>query len=206
MGGNEGTSAAAVPILGRLLATTLASRDAFAHAAYAVRSPAFAALFAERAEDQRRIARYLRTQLTCGVTPSASVTYAAPVYSSPVVALMPAGHDPGTLLGECLRVLEACALEFRRAPAAALSPSQLVSLGRILGQLRWTSDELFQLRSAFGTLRPVPMEVRAAASVDAPEPAGFVAPDDEVRWPVARRSAMSPGGDDGPVHATGETS
>ena len=185
MGGNEVTSTAAEPILGRLLAATLASRDAFAHAAYAVRSPAFAALFAERAEDQRRIARYLRTQLAFGVTPSAP--YAALGYASPVVALLPAVHDPGALLGECLRALEACVLEFRRADGPDLSLAQLVSLGRHHDQMRWASDELFQLRSEYGSF-PLETHPDATGRVHAPEPAWFVAADDEISWPAARDS------------------
>jgi hypothetical protein len=54
------TSTAAVPILGRLLTATLASRDAFAHAAGAIRPATLAARLADEAEHQRHIAD------TCG--------------------------------------------------------------------------------------------------------------------------------------------
>lgn len=53
----------AVPVIKHLFGVTIAARDAFTEAARTVRSPALAALFLERAEDQARIAVHLREQL-----------------------------------------------------------------------------------------------------------------------------------------------
>jgi hypothetical protein len=146
------TSTAAVPILGRLLTATLASRDAFAHAAGAIRPATLAARLADEAEHQRHIARYLRSQLIHGASPQAVVTSAALVYSSPIVGLMPLVDDPGTLLGECLRVLDACARDFGRVDGPPLSLAQVVALGHHQDHMRVTSNELSRLRSEYATL------------------------------------------------------
>ncbi len=59
------------PLLLRLLTVTSASRDAFAEAAYVVRSPRLAALFVRRAQHQARIAAFLSEHLTPGSVPVA---------------------------------------------------------------------------------------------------------------------------------------
>jgi len=142
------------PILERLLAVTLASRDAFAQAACAVKTPGFAALFVERSEDQARIATYLSEQLGLGVPPSVP-TSATPNSSngSSGVAASPGVNDPYALLGECMRVLDIAVLEFSRAYGPAISLAQRIQLARHQHQMGWAREELFHLRCEYRTPR-----------------------------------------------------
>jgi len=142
------------PILERLLAVTLASHAAFAQAAYAVRSPGFAALFVERAEDQARIATYLMQQLAPGVpvslptptTPNNDSNGAAGVAVSP-------GREPAGLLDECIRVLDTSIREFSRAYGPATTLAQRIQLARHQNQMEWEREELFHLRRECSTPR-----------------------------------------------------
>jgi hypothetical protein len=142
-------------ILERLLAVTLWSRDAFAHAACAVSSVGLSRLFVHRAEDQVRIATYLSEQLALGMQPPVA-TSAMPNGGSSGAsdgASSPGVHDPYTLLSECMRVLDASLLEFRLARGVALSLAQRVRLDRHQDQMRWSREELLHLRGECKTPR-----------------------------------------------------
>jgi hypothetical protein len=143
------------PILERLLAVTLASRDAFAHAACAIRTPGFAALFVERTEDQTRIAAYLNEQLALGVLPAipTCVTPNGGSNGASGLASSPEAHDSYTLLGECIRVLDIAILEFSRAYGPAISLAQRIQLARHQHQMGWAREELFHLRCECRTPR-----------------------------------------------------
>ena len=136
------------PILERLLAVTLASRDAFAQAAFAVRSPGFAAVFVERCEDQGRIATYLSEQLGLGVPPSIPTSAMPNEGSNGASGVASAAEvtDPYAVLGECMRVLDIAILEFSRAYGPAISLAQRIQLARHQHQMGWAREELFHLR------------------------------------------------------------
>ncbi len=138
------------PILERLLEVTVASRDAFAKAACAVRSPGYAALFVERVEDHARIATYLTEQLASGIpsatTPHHNVNVASGSEAYGV-------RDPFDILGECLRVLDVAILEFSRAYGPSITLAQRIQLARHQNQMEWAREELFDLRADCSTPR-----------------------------------------------------
>lgn len=140
----------AASILERLLDTTLATRDAFARAARAVKSPGFAALFVQRTEEQTRIAAYLREQLA----PRVLLSVPGPEMSNGQSNRLSAGeNDLYTLLGECLLALDASIVEFCRADAPTIPLAQSIQLARHQHQMVWAREEMFQLRSECMTPR-----------------------------------------------------
>ena len=144
------------PIRRRLLTVTVALRDAFARAACAVGSPGLAALLAQRASDQARIASYLSAQLAVPSRTSAleSATPTGEKHGdSPGTVNEPTGFaraasisDADALLGECIRLLDASMLEFRGAHGRAMSLTERILLDRHRDQMGWAREELLHLR------------------------------------------------------------
>lgn len=145
------------PIRRRLLTVTVALRDAFARAACAVGSPGLAALLAQRASDQARVASYLSAQLAVPSRTSAleSATPTGEKHGdSPGTVNEPTGFaraasisDADALLGECIRLLDASMLEFRGAHGRAMSLTERILLDRHRDQMGWAREELLHLRS-----------------------------------------------------------
>ena len=144
------------PIRRRLLTVTVALRDAFARAACAVGSPGLAALLAQRASDQARVASYLSAQLAVPSRTSAleSATPTGEKHGdSPGTVNEPTGFaraasisDADALLGECIRLLDASMLEFRGAHGRAMSLTERILLDRHRDQMGWAREELLHLR------------------------------------------------------------
>ena len=144
------------PIRRRLLTATVALRDAFARAACAVGSPGLAALLAQRASDQARVASYLSAQLAVPSRTSAleSATPTGEKHGdSPGTVNEPTGfalaasiNDADALLGECIRLLDASMLEFRGAHGRAMSLTERILLDRHRDQMGWAREELLHLR------------------------------------------------------------
>lgn len=143
------------PILQRLLAVTSATRDAFAEAAYATRSPRLAALFVRRAEHQQRIASFLVEHLAPGRVPAADAS--SRTNRTSIRALLAGGlgsaRDPHALLGACIRVLDTAILEFCRAYTPTMPLATRISLERHHDQMRWSREELFSLRRSYKSPR-----------------------------------------------------
>ena len=144
------------PIRRRLLTVTVALRDAFARAACAVGSPGLAALLAQRASDQARIASYLSAQLAVPSRTFATES-ATPIGEkhddSPGTVNEPTGfpreasiRDADALLGDCIRLLDASMLEFRGAHGRTMSLTERVLLDRHRDQMGWAREELVHLR------------------------------------------------------------
>jgi hypothetical protein len=140
---------ATIPLLPRLLEVAMACRDAFAEAAFVVRSPRLSAMFVRRAEHQQRIVDFLHAELA-----KQDLTFTPPVHAlrpqlaSSRLGALPTGGDPYTILVSCLRVLDTSILEFSRAFGPALPLAQRVSLERHHDQMRWSRDELVEVRRA----------------------------------------------------------
>lgn len=172
-----------LPILRLLLAVTSASRDAFAEAAFAARSPRLTALFVRRAEHQQRIASFLVEHLTPGRFAAAEATPGTNRSSRRALLAggLASGRDPHALLGACIRVLDTAILEFGRAYTPTMPLAQRISLERHHDQMRWSREELFSLRRSYKS----PRSKYARSVVDRPlgdgEETWFGVPDDEVR-------------------------
>lgn len=172
----------APPILQRLLAVTSATRDAFAEAAYAARSPRLAALFVRRAEHQQRIAAFLVEHLAPGRVPVAEAPSGTKRTSirSLLAGGLGSGRDPHALLGACIRVLDTAILEFCRAYTPTMPLAQRISLERHHDQMRWSREELFALRRSYKS----PRSRYARSEVDRPRGVGeeiwFGVSDDEL--------------------------
>ncbi|MDP1859915.1 MAG: hypothetical protein Q8K82_14675 [Gemmatimonadaceae bacterium] len=151
------------PIRRRLHTVTVALREAFARAAGAVGSPGLAALLAQRASEQARIASYLSAQLA---VPSRTFTTesATPIGGkhddSPGAVNEPTGfareasiRDADALLVECIRLLDASMLEFRGAHGCAMSLTERILLDRHRDQMGWAREELVHLRGEQQSLR-----------------------------------------------------
>lgn len=144
------------PIRRRLLTITVALRDAFARAACAVGSPGLAALLAQRASDQARIASYLSAQLAEpsrtfaleSATPNGEKHGDSPgtVNEPTGIARAASINDADALLGECIRLLDASMLEFRGAHGRAMSLTERILLDRHRDQMGWAREELLHLR------------------------------------------------------------
>lgn len=169
-------------ILTRLLTVTSATRDAFAEAAYAARSPRLAALFVRRAEHQQRIARFLVEHLAPWRVAAAESTMRTNRTSirSLLAGGLGSGRDPHALLGACIRVLDTAILEFGRAYTPTMPLAQRVSLERHHDQMRWSREELFSLRRSYKS----PRSKYARTELDRPLGVGeeiwFGVTDDEV--------------------------
>lgn len=141
---------ASPPLLPRLLDVALACRDAFAEAAFVVRSPRLGSLFVRRAEHQQRIVDFLQDEIA---KPATSWSSASPV-TRPLspgsrVGALPSSGEPYTILVSCLRVLDASIHEFARAFGPALPLAQRISLERHHDQMRWSRDELETVRRSY---------------------------------------------------------
>ena len=140
-------------ILERLLAVTLASRDAFAQAAQAIKSPGLAALCIQHAAEQARVASYLGEQLALEIRPSASTSrpsHDRGTWASESPSALAAADDPGAVLGVCVSALDTSILEFSRAYGPAPRLVEHRPLDRHHDRMRWARMELVQLRSSLG--------------------------------------------------------
>jgi hypothetical protein len=140
-------------ILERLLAVTLASRDAFAQAANAIKSPGLAALCVQHAAEQARIATYLGEQLaleTRSREPTSRPSDARATPASESLSAVAAADDPRAILGVCVSALDTSILEFARANGPAPRLVQQRPLDRHHDRMRWARKELVHLRSSFG--------------------------------------------------------
>jgi hypothetical protein len=140
-------------ILERLLAVTLASRDAFDQAAQAIKSPGLAALCVLHAAEQARIATYLGEQLaeTGPPAPPSRPSADRTTLASESPSVLPAVHDSSAILCVCVSVLDTSILEFSRAYGPAPSLVEHRPLDRHHDRMRWARKELAHLRSTFVT-------------------------------------------------------
>lgn len=138
-------AANAAPILERLLKVTIASRAVFAHSARAVESRGFAALFAQRVDDESRMAAYLREQLAVNAH---SGVLAFVARDEPISGHIAVSTDPSVLLGRCLHMLDTSIREFSQAYAPVIPVSTRIRLTRHQHQTGWAREELFNLQRA----------------------------------------------------------
>ena len=136
---------AAAPILERLLKVTIASRAVFAHSARAVESRGFAALFAQRVDDESRMAAYLREQLAVNAH---SGVLAFVARDEPISGQIAVSTDPSVLLSRCLHMLDTSIREFSHAYAPVIPVATRIRLTRHQHQMGWAREELFNLQRA----------------------------------------------------------
>lgn len=186
------------PLLLRLLTVTSASRDAFAEAAYVVRSPRLAALFVRRAQHQARIAAFLAEHLTPGSVPVADPVLAKTrgAARALIAGAPPGDRDPYALLGACIRVLDSAILEFCRAYGPTMPLAQRISLERHHDQMRWSREELLTLRRSYKSTRFRPAQGEVARPLGVSDQTWFGAPASAVS-PAAWLMGLIPSGGEG---------
>src|SRR5688500_17094564 len=128
----------------RLLATTLATHDAFIEAARAAVVPGHAAEFAQRAEYQERIAMHLRGQQAPEGLASDALRRLPDV--RPRGSVLSADDHQRALFDTCLRLMDAATLEFCRAygPGVALVLSSALQVAYPINTTRHGSGSVGQ--------------------------------------------------------------